>query len=244
MKTKTVERRGWLRGAAECFPRLKLDGLLLLRNQVDVLAPGGSWQGGLGSAAGFKRPGLKYFGGGQDFAPWAAACARVLRLNLDDAKTPPPEGFPWLELYWDAESGKLQSAAVLARPKGEAGAQKAVRSVFPAGGPARRMLLSRARFSPELFSEVGLEDSFRQFDALCPVSGLVSECAIGEGGALTPSHAWSLQVRKAIPWPQFMRLDVCAPFSAAASQLSFILLDREVTEIGFTTDALWAWFFN
>jgi len=239
MKTKTLRRTGWLRAVAECFPRLKLEGLLTLKGKIDGLGAGGSWLGGIGNGAGFKRLGLKYFGGAEDFASWAGNAARVLALDQKEYPTPPPEGFPWLELHWDAESGAVESAAILGGPERKAGSSRAWR--FSHGEKA---LLSRAPFSAGLFAELGLEEAFRQFDSLCPVSGLISESAMDAAGRLTPRHAWSLQLKKAIAWPLLLRLDVAAPLAGMSSQLSFILLDREVAEIGFTKDSLWAWFLN
>ena len=244
MKSQAPARSGWLRAAAECFPRLKLAGLEPLRGALDALGAEGSWQGGVGSAEGFKRAALRYAGARGDFGRWARAAAAALGRELEEGVQVPPKGFPWLELVWNAETGALGGASLFCADWRQPRPGRAVRLLWEGAASPRQAALTRARFSPELFEELGLAGAFRDFARLCPVDGLISESCVGAAGVVEPRNVWALALAEPISWPALLRLDVSAPFSAASAQSSFILLDREVVELGFTQESMWVWFLD
>lgn len=83
-------------------------------------------------------------------------------------------------------------------------------------------------FDPAAFGE--LEGPLRDFASLHPI-----RCAREDEGG------WSLVPRQAIPWPLWLRLDVAAAFTADSTRLSFLALNRRVTELRFEGERLWAW---
>lgn len=230
---------GWIKAAGECFPKLKFKGLETLRAKLDGLGADVRWTGGVGSGERFGRVGVRCGGRGKDCGAWAKAAGKVLGLKLPDGLRAGPEELPSLELIWDAKAGKLESASLFSA---EPGARRAARWSRSKDGATVKSLVDRSPFSPELFAELGLEAAFTDFARLCPVRELLSESAPAEGGKLEPKSAWALSLREPTPWPSLLRLDVGAPFGADSAQQSFLLLNRKVAELGFTSESMWAWF--
>ncbi|MDX6769675.1 MAG: hypothetical protein SF051_09100, partial [Elusimicrobiota bacterium] len=111
----------------------------------------------------------------------------------------------------------------------EAGGRRLER---PAGGAVRVLSLKTHRFAPALFAEPGLAARAAAFHARCPAAGVSVEFE-GEGKAARPTGRWSLALARPEPWPRFLRHDLAAPFAEGHAALSFLLLGRRVSALGF-----------
>lgn len=127
-------------------------------------------------------------------------------------ETQPPRG-----LIWDARNDR----PVPARP-----AKKIRRQLRP--------------FAPASLLDPALIRAFSDFIALCPVRGMITESVAEKKG--WRQIGWSLPLSSPLPWPLFARLDIAAPFTADSCRLSFLLLDRRVTELVFRDAELWVYF--
>jgi hypothetical protein len=87
-------------------------------------------------------------------------------------------------------------------------------------------------FRPGGLGNPALEKALSDFSSLHEVSGTTISKASG----------WSLRLERGAPFPDFLRCDLSAAFTAHSSQLALLLLDRLVTEVSFEGESLWAYF--
>jgi hypothetical protein len=229
-----AQRRDWLMTVAECFPELRLAPLGELLEALDAAAPGAAWEGGVCAGTQGKTLAVRCFGEAADYPAWRRSAAAILKLDLEDAGAAPSDSFPWLSLAWNASTGEPARVSV--------GSGRHA-SVFSGGSrkPAK-VLFRPERYAPLAMEDAGLAKVLADFDGLCPIGDLVFQFAADGPGEPRTLPAWALRLKEPLEWPLFVRLDLPAAFAAEASQLSFFLLERRVTELGFDAEKLWAYF--
>jgi hypothetical protein len=240
-----VERRDWLKAVSESLPRWRLGALNKLLAGLDVDAPGGFWEGGMCGRSGDRVLALRYFGGPGDFARWRLAAGRLLDLPGAGEAEPPTDGFPWVTLVWNGATGGLVRAVLLSRVPGARGAGASAHwSLTRAAGRKKpeTSLLNPDRYSPRTIGDARLAKALDEFGAHCPIRDVVYQFSIAPSGKRRPLPAWSLRLKDPVAWPRFLRLDLASSFTAESTLLSFLLLDRRVSELAFEGETLWAFF--
>lgn len=230
--------RPWLGAMADCFPALRLAEMSALWERLDGLGRGGIWEAGVAAAEGFPSMRLRYRGPGDAFDSWTLAAARQCGFGPPSVGGPPPQSFPWFEAVWDCRGG-APAAVTFFGAGSPAGAMAVCRKK---GMEPETVLIRESIFKPGLWRDAGLERVFADFAALVPVRCLISEAIRDPAGGLRPRHSWALSLRRGVPWPYFLRLDMAAPFSARASQLALLFQDLPVVEVALRDDTLWAYF--
>lgn len=232
----------FMRAALDCFPGLQGEALCQASRGLEELAPGGRWEAGLSGAWGFERLALRRFGDEDAgaFRAWSVRAAQLLGRGLAEGFLQgPARGFPWLEACWNLRSGEPCFSRFLGRA--ERSPDCVLASHWGPGGE-RRTRLAAGPFSPGVFAQPALDKALADLSRLCPIKDWVRETSLGEEEPGAPTQRWALRLREPLPWPAFLRLDVAAGFSAHASQSCLLVLDREVRELLFDGDALWAFF--
>ena len=240
-----VERRDWLKAVSESLPRWRLGALNKLLAGLDVDAQGGFWEGGMCGRSGARVLALRYFGAPGDFARWRRAAGRLLELPGAVEAEPPMDGFPWATFVWNAATGGLERAALLSRVSGARGAGASAHwSLTRAAGRKKpaTLLLSPDRYSPRTIGDARLAKALDEFGALCPIRDLVYQFSVAPSGKRRPLPSWSLRLKDPVAWPRFLRLNLADSFTAESSLLSFLQLDRRVSELAFEGETLWAFF--
>lgn len=87
------------------------------------------------------------------------------------------------------------------------------------------------KFSAKAFP-APIDEALRVFDALAPVESM----------RVGPKGAWTLEFRRPLAWPLFLRCDLAASFVPKASALTVVLRDANVVALDFDGEALWARF--
>jgi len=206
--------RDWLSGWSDCAPERKIAGL---RQAVDELGAG-RWEVSLRSDAADAGVGVRYFGEEKDFTKFAKAAAE--RFGLSAAAKPPKDGFPWLELWWDVEKDAPRFARLYdAEGAGETGGV--------------RLAFKTSKLDKRFLADPALKEVFADLAGLCAIKDIISVWEKGKA-----REDWSLRFDDAVPWPDFARLSLAAPFTDGASLFSYVALDRRVSEILFTGGAL------
>ncbi|MBI5629703.1 MAG: hypothetical protein HY921_02330 [Elusimicrobia bacterium] len=84
-------------------------------------------------------------------------------------------------------------------------------------------------FSPGMMGHPELKAAFAALHRLHPVASMARS-----------ADWWAVRFAEPLSWPSFLALDISAPFAGHSSLLSFLLLNRRVSELKFTEDELWA----
>lgn len=216
----------WQKAVGACRPGLDLNGMSAVSAALER-AGTGRWEVSLGGR-GLHSAGLRYFGAaGTDYKAWQDAAARAFGLSRKSLPAAPHPDYPWLGAAWDLKTGAWTSLRFGgAEPK----SGRALAFDFKPGdaGPARRALKPVA-FKPGIFKEEALDRALEDFSRLCPVESISFE-----------DSGWTLRLGRALRWPLFARCEVSAAFTPDSSQLALFLLDRNVVELSFDGEALWA----
>jgi len=216
----------WQKAVGACRPGLDLSAMTAASAALERAAPG-RWEISVGGR-GLHSSGLRYFGApGTDYKAWQDAVARAFSLSRKSIPAAPHSDQPWLSAAWDLNTGAWTTVRLCgAEPK----SGRALAYDFKPGadGPARRALKPVA-FEPGIFKEEVLDRALADFSRLCPVKTISFE---GPG--------WTLRFERSLRWPLFARCDVSAAFTPSSSQLALFLLDRNVVELSFDGEALWA----
>lgn len=235
------ECRQWIRGLGQCLPSLRHRGLSAVLAQRAPWEGAGRWEAGLSSADGFSRVRLRYFGArGGGFSTFNLKAARLLGSRWGERLSVPPAGFPWLCLEWDLKRDSLVGARLYAGPGSLPARPQEARAIEAGGG----LVLVRPRgFHRDYLKDRALGGVLSHVARLCAIKDLVTEWeSVEEGGGWRAREGWSLRFLEGVPWPHFARLSMADPFLSRAPRLAYLLLDRKVTELGFETGALRAYF--
>lgn len=212
--------REWLEGWAACAPEKKIAGL---RKAVEEL--GGDkrlrWEVSLRSDSAEAAVGARCFGGGDGYPEFAKAAAA--RFGLKAAVSPPKDGLPWLELWWDVDKDEPK----FARLYDEAGAAET---------PKTRLAFKPSSIAAAL-KDPTLKEVFADVSRLCRVRDIVTVWDASSGKP-KPREDWSLRFSEAVLWPDFARLSLAQPLAEGASLFTYVALDRRVSEVLFTGGAL------
>jgi hypothetical protein len=235
-----IERQDWLQAVSESRPKLRLGPLIKLLARLDGAATGGFWEGGVSGRPGGQRLAVRYFGESRNYSSWRRAAGPLLELPDAGKHEAPTDGFPWASLVWNAAAGKLERAALLSRTSGSRGTNAVIRA--DGEKKPRASLFETEPYSSRTIVDEGLAKVLGAFDAQCPIRDLVYQFSAKGSGPRRPLPAWSLRLKDPVSWPLFLRLDLAGSFAAESSRLSFLLLDRRVSELSFEGETLWAFF--
>lgn len=207
------ERDEWLKAVGACLPDANLKGALASLAALDA-AGAGRWEVSV-RGGGLQTIGLRFFGEGP-YAPWRAACAKA--FALDKGAESPRAGIPWLTVAWDLKTGARTNLRLCGEWDCPAGAKS----------PERRAVRT-VPFKEGIFKEPVLDAAVGDFSRLAPIATMTVE-----------DSGWSLRLQSKLRWPLFARCDVSAAFTPSSSQLALFMLDRNVVELSFDGEALWA----
>ncbi len=229
------EREAWLDATNDCFPDLRTSELRSSLEGLDSLGFEGSWEGGI-SGSGFELLALRFFP--KACGDWLGRAAGLFGISGQATWPKPCPSWPALTLLWNLRSGEWEKLLFC----GQDGAKGArALGLLRLRGKARvRLLLERGPFRPRAFREPALEQALREFAGLCPVSAMITEKEEDQAGRWVPRPSWALRLEEGQSWPDFMRCDMAKGFGAQPSQLSFLMLGREVRELVFDGESLWA----
>lgn len=213
--------RDWL-SALDAVARRKTPRLAKLAAALDG-GQGLLWEGALDSEGPQSEVALRCRGV-EGHASFLARAGRLLGASWRGA--PPPASSPWLSLRWDAGADRAQAA--WAFTAGREGAQAAALALD--GSLAS---VSAAPCTPELARARPLRELFGEFPRHCPISEVVSGWTAGADGARAPLPRWSVRLVSPVSWPRFLALDFSKPFTARATELSYLALNRRVSELEF-----------
>ena len=227
------QRDDFIDGISKCFPELRLEKMKNSLDSLDRLPGEHWWEGGVSSGFGLDVVMLRYFGGARHlFPPWLSGVRNFFNLPRADFPVEfPAPSFPWLSMTWNLKTGDwrdllfLGHAAVNGRVLG---------ALFRAGErESKKIWLRSVPFSADALIEPALIELFLDFSRLVNIGNMVLESTLERGGGVLSRGKWSLRLKESISWPRFAALDMVGPFSSNISCLTFLLLDRRITELSF-----------